>query len=320
MKRIAILLSLALVAAPAAAAPAPPSPDIEGVTLDEFVVQGRLPGPAWWKVSDGDTTVYVLGVPDALPRGLAWDQSVLKRRLTGATVLITPPEVRASAKATALPRLYAQYREVSRADVDLMTRLSPVQQARLGAAAAKVGKSPDAYRKLEPWFAGGQLAGDFRKRSALQFGAPVQAARKAAKKAKVRATPAMVVNTTATSLLGQLGALSPAEGLGCLDGAIGEIEAGPEALRRAGKAWSTGDVAGALTAPRSVERCLSVLPGAAEMKRDALARQATAIEDALTKPGHAVAVLSLRSLVAREGVLQRLKAKGYTVTSPQGAE
>lgn len=319
MRFATAMLGLALaVAAPAAAAPA--VDDIEGVTLDEFVVQGRLPGPAWWKVSDGDTVVYVLGAPDALPKGLAWDQSVLKRRLAGANVLITPPEVRASARATALPRLYAQYREVSRADVDLMTRLSPAQQARLAAAAGKVGKSPDAYRKLEPWFAGGQLAGDFRKRSALQVGAPVSAARKAAKRAKVRVTPAMVLNTTATSLLGQLDAVTPAEGLACLDGAIAEAEAGPGALRRAGRAWATGDVAGALTAPRSVERCLAAVPGAAEMKRDALARQAAAIEEALRKPGHAVAVLPLRSLVAREGVLQRLRAKGYTVTGPQGAE
>jgi hypothetical protein len=33
------------------------------------VVAAKLPGPAWWRISDGDTTIYVLGVLQALPRG-----------------------------------------------------------------------------------------------------------------------------------------------------------------------------------------------------------------------------------------------------------
>lgn len=319
MKIIAAVLSLALAATPAIAAAAP-AEDIEGVTLEEFVVKGRLPGPAWWKVSDGDTTVYILGTPDALPKGLAWDQSVLRRRLAGAGAVITPPEVRATAKPTAIPRLLAAYRDASRAEVDLMTLLPAAQQARLRGAAARVGKSPDVYRKLEPWFAGVRLAGDFRKKTALEFGQPLRAIRAAAKKAKVKARPAMVINTTATSLLGELKEIPQVAALACLDHAIAETEAGAEATRRAGRAWATGDVAGALAAPRSADMCLAAVPGAAALKRDALARQSQAIEEALRTPGHAVAVLSLRSLVAREGVLQRLKAKGYQVSGPQGVD
>jgi hypothetical protein len=37
--------------------------DPEANLVEELVVNARLPGPAWWKVSDADTTVYVLGVP-----------------------------------------------------------------------------------------------------------------------------------------------------------------------------------------------------------------------------------------------------------------
>lgn len=319
MKFAIAVLGLLLVAAPATAA-TPPIEDIEGFTVEEFVVQARLPGPAWWKVSDGDSVVYILGMPDALPRGQAWDQTVLRKRLAGANGLITPPEVRATAKPTALPRLLASYREVSKGDVDLLTLLSPAREARLRAASARAGKSPEAYRKLHPWFAGGRLAGDFRKRAGLEFGEPMKAIRKAAKTAKVKATPAMVVNTTATSLLGDLKAMPDSAGLACLDQAMEETEVGSDAVRRAGRAWASGDVAGALAAPRSAERCLAALPGAAELKRDSLARQASAIDAALKKPGRTVAVLSLRSLVAREGVLQRLKARGYVVVSPQGVD
>ena len=49
----------------AQAPPAQPAPadDPDGVLIEELVVRGRLPGPAWWRVVDGDTTVWVLGVP-----------------------------------------------------------------------------------------------------------------------------------------------------------------------------------------------------------------------------------------------------------------
>jgi hypothetical protein len=59
--------------------------DVEANTVEELVVRGRLPGPAWWRVSDGDSTVYVLGIPDALPKGMAWNQAILNRRLRART-------------------------------------------------------------------------------------------------------------------------------------------------------------------------------------------------------------------------------------------
>ena len=40
------------------------------------------------------------------------------------------------------------------------------------------------------------------------------------------------------------------------------------------------------------------------------------IEQALKKPGHAIAVVPLRPLLAQGGVLDQLRAKGFTVTTP----
>ncbi|MDB5438029.1 MAG: TraB/GumN family protein, partial [Caulobacteraceae bacterium] len=58
--------------------------------VSELVVKARTPGPAWWKVSDADTTVWILGSPGLLPESVKWDDSTLKRRLTGANRLILP--------------------------------------------------------------------------------------------------------------------------------------------------------------------------------------------------------------------------------------
>jgi hypothetical protein len=42
--------------------------DSQANLVEELIVNARLPGPAWWKVTDADTTVYVLGVPALVPK------------------------------------------------------------------------------------------------------------------------------------------------------------------------------------------------------------------------------------------------------------
>ena len=87
----ALALIAGLCAAPAAAqGPPPPVDDPDATLVEELVVTARLPGPAWWKVSDADTTVYVLGVPSIAPKRMQWDRGVFERRLQGANVVILP--------------------------------------------------------------------------------------------------------------------------------------------------------------------------------------------------------------------------------------
>lgn len=326
MRVFAAALAGALVLAGSAGAQNPlpsslPSPeDLEASVVEDLVVVARVPGPPWWRVSDGDTTVYVMGVPDALPRGLPWDQSTLKRRLKGAHTFITPPIYRAKGNPLALPMIYARYRDASRSGSDLEADLSPDLTARFRAAVVRAGKKPGEYSDLRPFFAGIKLAGDYRKKAGLNYNEPLKTIVAAGKKARLKPEPAMVEDTTIDALLATLKGLPPATGRGCLEGAVSEVEAGDRAIRTAGFAWAGGDVPRALAMPRSVERCWGSLPGVGRLKRIALERQASAIERALKKPGHAVAVLSIRSLVATEGILVRLRAKGYRVQSPGEAD
>lgn len=321
MKRFLYALALAIAAsAPSVAQPAPPAvppvEDVEAQVLEDLVVTARLPGPAWWRVSDGDTTVYVLGVPDALPRGLPWDQTILKRRLKGAHSFITPPVYRARGNPLALPLIYARYRDASRTREDLESTLTPALRERFRAAMARAGGKPRDYEDLRPLFAGIRLSGDYRKRAGLVYGEPLKTITALGRKARLKPTPAMTEDTTIDALLATLKALPPEAGRTCLEAAVDEVEAGDRVVRTVAFAWAGGDVPTVLTARRSAERCWATLPGAARLKRESLAGQAAAIERALGKPGHAVAVLSLRSLVAREGILQRLRTKGFKVDTP----
>src|SRR5437868_3630313 len=93
--RLAAVVLVVAFALPAGAqvalSPARPDPsDPDAVILEELVVTARDKGPAWWKVSDADTTVYVLGVPSIAPKHMAWDRGVFERRLAGSTAVILP--------------------------------------------------------------------------------------------------------------------------------------------------------------------------------------------------------------------------------------
>lgn len=308
----AALVMTATIAAPVAAQSPAPLPDPEETLLEELVVNAKLPGPAWWRVSDADTTIYILGTPSALPRGQAWDRSIVERRLTGAFALITPPQAQAGLRdAPAAIGLMNRMRSKT----PLAQTLPPALNARFTATLTKLGKKPDAYAGWKPLAAGMLLARDFRKAARLDFDQPDRAIRQMAKKKKVRITPAATYKAmpTAKAIVREH---TEAAGLACLEVALDEVEAGSGRLRAAGQAWADGEVRTSMSGVRGYERCAAQLPGAADLNRKALSDQTEAIARALKTPGHAVAIMGVRPLVSEDGVLQRLRARGYTVKTP----
>jgi len=81
-------------------------------------------------------------------------------------------------------------------------------------------------------------------------------------------------------------------------------------------AWAKGDTPGALANERTYERCIALVPGAAAFDARTKADQVSDIERALARPGHAIAVVPLRPLLAQGGVLDQLRAKGFEVKTP----
>jgi hypothetical protein len=123
------------------------------------VVNAKLPGPAWWKVSDADTTIYILGTLAALPKGAAWDTSVLDHRLDGAFALIMPPVGRAG--VTDIPALLS-LRGKLKSDQPL-DQAAPELAPRLAKVRAQLGKAPDAYNGWSPLGAGMMIGIDYQK-------------------------------------------------------------------------------------------------------------------------------------------------------------
>ena len=315
--RIGALAGLGLaLASPATAqvplTPAAPDPnDPDAVVVEELVVMGRLPGPAWWTVSDADTTVYVLGSPSIAPKHMAWDRAVLERRLKGASVVIVPYQ-NLAVRVTGMFGAAFNYMRL-RSSAAFEDTLDPATRARFVAVRTRLGQPAKHYPTKNPLAAGLILATDYRDKTGLTNSDPTKLVKYLAQLAKV---PVSQKSYDIGPLMGAVLRTSPAAGRGCFDEVRAQAEAGPGITLSATRAWAAGDVRGALDNERTYERCIALVPGAqafdARTKNDLVA----AIENALRMPGHAIAVVPLRPLLAQGGVLERLQAAGFTVKTP----
>ena len=307
------LLACGLPAAAQAPAPTPATAadNPDETLVEELVVRGRLPGPAWWRVEDADTTVWVLGVPSLAPRRMQWDRAVFERRLQGANVVILPfVNVRAKVGGsigTAFNLLRV------RAGGPFEAKLDPGTRARFVAVRTRLGQDAKHYSTSNPLAAGVQLAIDYRDKSGLTNMDPAKLVRLLAQQRRVK------VVEKSYDLGGQLGAVirtPPSVGRGCFDEVLAQAEAGPGVTLAAARAWAEGDVAGALQNERTYERCLASVAGGRAYDERTKADEAAAIVGALKTPGHAIVLVPLRPLLAQCGVLDRLRSQGLAVKTP----
>jgi TraB/PrgY/gumN family len=308
-RALAIGLAALLTAAPAQ------SPDPDGVLLEELVVVAREPGPAFWRVSDADTVVHVLGVPSLAPKQMVWDRMGFERRLRGANVVILPAKGLRVRLAGAPGAAIAYLRLKSRTPYE--ETLGPEARARFAAARAKLGQPAERYGTKNPLAAGLLLITDYREQWKLTDSDPSKLIRLLAGQAKVKVADKRY---DLGPLLGAVAKAPLAGGEACLEAALSEVEAGPRATLAATRAWAEGEVRGALAAERTYERCLASVPGAAAFDARVKADLAAEIAKALKTPGHAIAVVQLRPLLAQGGVLDRLRAQGYDIKTPGDLE
>jgi len=311
MKRKTLAAALALVATLPAVALAQVPDDPEANLVEELVVNARLPGPAWWRISDGDTTIYMLGTLASLPKGATWDKSVLERRLDGAFALILPPVGRAG--ITDIPAMLS-LRGKLKSDQSL-DAAAPELAPRLATVRTQLGKKPDAYRDWSPLGAGIMIAMDYQKTTKLDPGEPERTVGKLARKHRVKARVAGTYKAMPVVKAAVRGHSAEAGRL-CLEGVLSEAEAGSAAVRAAAQAWARGDVRGAIAGPRNFQRCIRSLPGMVDLETRAMDDEIAALTEAMKTPGHAVALFSIRGLVAQNGLLDRMRARGFTVKTP----
>ncbi len=306
-------LVAAVLAGPVAAQTGKPTlADPEGAVVEELVVTARVVGPAWWRVSDDDTTVYILALPDTfLPRDLKWDQAGLNRRLKGSNALIGGG--RSYTLGIRNIPLLLSLRRSLRMKGTMEDDLPPDLRARFVTLREGLGKDARHYSGWGPMVAGFVLVGDAR--DGPRGRNAEDQVRSAARKLRIKEKKLESRNAAPLIMEFKSGLTMDIQ-TACLDAAMSDVEAGQEVARAAADGWARGDVGAALKSPRGFEKCLLVISGGADTWRETVDAQAAEIAEALKAPGKAVAMVRLRPLIAKGGVIETLEGMGLEVEGP----
>jgi hypothetical protein len=296
----------------------------EGVVVSELVVKPATPGPAWWRVADADSAVYILVVPGVSVTDQPWDRTVLERRMQGANVFIIPFQLSLAdprsiagmgAVIAQTPKMFLgpkprlQKKDPNR-PAQLEDSLTPEVRDRFVAMRTRLGQPAERYSALSPLRAAGALERDYRASFKLTGGGDMfesagemRRIEALAKRNKVKVEAAWKIVIPPVNL--KVGATDEPtfdKQVACLDAAITRIQARAQAERDTYLAWSQGDVRpllkpvrfardpGCVGASRSLGADGSN-PALRRMEETFVADQAKALERALKMPGRSVAVL-----------------------------
>lgn len=312
--RIAAFCICAVLAAAPAAAQTDALP--EWSQVETVVVNADEGGPAMWQVSRGDSHVWILGAVQPLPEGLQWNSARLEKVVTGARAIYTQP--RASAGILGGIWFFLTNRDAIYLPGDDKVEgvLPEPLLGRFMAARKEAGKDADRYEDYRLPIAALMLESDVLKERGFAGDVFEDRLRKIARNAGVAMRP--IADYDALKMLKELPKLSAEQNLACVNDALDDIDQLRASARPSAEAWADGDLAALMAAYRQsrFERCLAAVSTARALwersVRDTLAK----VDDALSKPGKVLIVVGIDALLRKNGVLERLRAKGFTVDDP----
>lgn len=292
MRRLALLIAAAALAAGAPAIAQTPT-DPEATVVEGLLAKAALEGPPWWKAEKNGRMVYILGLPTTAPRDLDWDRRLVGWRMDRAQRIILPAQFKT---------------DVEERRFNSEAVLSPELTARIEAARVKLGVPPARYQRVQPLTIASRMSEDFKRAADLEWESGYRGFHNTA-------AVHLFTRKIDTGMWAPTFPVDMQTQIACLEGVLDAVEAGPEPFRQAAQAWAVGDIRGALSGPRGDRWWRCVTP-----HMEVIARYMSEIEAAVAAPGVEVVVagIPVHSMVAVDGIVQRLQAAGYQVTLPSG--
>jgi len=301
--------------------------------LATVVVTGEQPGPGLWKVTSGDHVLWILGTLSPLPKDMHWQSKEVEAAIASADAVLEAPRVKVDAdvgffgKLALMPTLIGvrdnpDHRTLQQVvPPELYQRWIALKTKYFGAGR---GRNIETWR---PIFAAIELWNEAIKRAGLtreDVSDVVDRAVKARGIATIKPTykvdvpdPRALVKEFKQSAMDDIDCFSKT--LDRIDGDIGTM-----AVRA--NAWATGDVAKLRTLPDSDQRqaCIDAVTGTKIAKErgvtDLPDRLRAAWVDAaaatLAKNRITFGRLPITDLIAPDGYLAALQAKGFRVEAP----
>jgi uncharacterized protein YbaP (TraB family) len=305
-----------------------PPPAAAGASLDEVLVTGERPGPGMWRVSKGGHDLWVLATLQPLPKNMTWRSELVEQRIASSQVVISPPRVDADIgffrSLTLIPSLL---RARKSPDGRTLEQLLPHDlYIRWLALRVKYGTADDEHKR--PMLAALDLYLRALDESGLTSNETVwDTIEKTARKDHVPLQP-VVLNLKVDDAKGAIHELNkiPLDAeIACFTKTIERLETDLQPMRQRANFWSLGDIDGLRSLPYPDEEaaCLDAFLAVPEF-REQYERARTQIADlwlsaadaALDKNVSSFAVLPITVFLKEDGVLDRLRAKGYSVHDP----
>lgn len=307
----------------------------EPITLETLVVTGKMPGPALWRVQQGENTLWLLGTVSPMPSGMDWDTAEIAALLAEAGEVLAPPGADADVGASDVFKMATLVRS-ARAAMKLPDRkrlhdvLDPELHARWSTARGIYQSSDQATDRLRPVFASQDLYFAAITASGMtRDGVAWNRVRDLATEAAVPITQTRISYPLAIDrgrYRAGIRALanSKVEDIACFTRTLDGLAADLERMRGAASAWATGDMEALRTSAQPGARppCQAVYDAAMGFQQrpglDAQVAQAwaEAAAAALSKHRVSLAVLPISDLLAARGPLARLREQGVEVAEP----
>lgn len=340
----ACLLALTC-ALPALAQTPPPEPvDEEGElkttaddpslqSLDAIVVSGRQPGPGLWKVTRGDRTLWILGLLTPLPKRMDWDSAAVQRRVVESQELLLPPRMTLDADVGFFKGLLLLPTVMkARKNPDgktLRDLVSAEQYARWQVLKQRYIGGDKDIEAWRPLFAALELYTKAISRSGLtQDSAVVETVTKIARRNDVRTTdPKLVIKIENPKALLKEFQRETLDDTGCFERTLARIEGDLGVMTQRANAWAQGDIDGMRNLQaRNTQwsACNAAMTGNAVARKIGMTdieqrvqrKWMEAVEAAMSRNKTTFALLPVSQLLAPDGYLADLAAKGYMIEEP----
>jgi uncharacterized protein YbaP (TraB family) len=329
-----IVIGATLALQVATAGDEPPSSVAPAGPIEEVLVTGQQPGPGLWRVTrpsaGNDHVLWILGTHGPLPKKMRWRSAELEAALSASQELVAPVAMRADVGPlrglTLLPSLVGlrqnpggeRLQDVVPAD--LYARWLPLKQRYIG--------RDDDVEKWRPIFAAQELYEQALRKSGLEpYGVIWPQVEKLARKARVPiTTPEVELKVEKPRAAIRDFKQAPLSDQECFAKTIARLESDLDLMKVRANAWAAGDVTRLrqLTHVDNASACIAVVLNAQVMQDrgstdwPALRRDAWlgAVEAAVARNPSTVTVLSIDQILAPDGFVAELRARGYVVEDP----
>lgn len=308
-----------------------PSRD-DAVVLESLVVSGRMPGPGMWQVQRDGHTMWILGTLQPVAQRMEWESTAVERQIAASTFVLLPPMTRfdiGRGRLRSMMLVPSMLRARRNPDgVRLEDVVPAADYARWQVLKERWMGRDRGVEKRRPVFAAQELYEAAVEKSGLHFkGVVTPVLNKVVKKHGIPVfRPRVEITIADPKAAIQTFRDAEIDDVACFRKTLDHLEADLEKMRIRANAWARGDM---LTLreityedqSRICDDALLESHYAKEHGIDGLRERLEtawleAAEKAIAEHETSFAALPLSRLLASDGYLAALAARGYEIQAP----